>query len=354
MDIMAYLDAQKQQIDTLIRRYLPQTMDAKEVEWLAGKPRFAHDREAIANSLLVPSWDLLNRGGKRWRPALFLLLVEALGGDVNKVRDVAILPELVHNGTLIIDDIEDGGEVRRGKPCLHKIYGIDIAINAGNFLYFHPLLTFAKQAGRFDDTTLRRAYEAYAQEMINVSIGQGTDIYWHKGKKSRISEEQYLQMCAFKTGCLSRLAGRLAAIFAGADKAAEDKVGRFCESVGIAFQIQDDILSATATGEFAKRKGYGDDITEGKRSLLVIHALGKADPEDRLRLLDILNRHTREEKAIAEALAILKKYQSAEYAKRIARTLVEDAWEALEPELDASHAKELLASLVRFATERQI
>lgn len=351
--IVGYLEEKKELIDAVIRKYIPPKIDERTIEWMLGKTRFSHDREAVQKAFAVPIWDFLDRGGKRWRPALFLLITEAVGGDAEKVKDFAIVPELAHNGSIIIDDIEDGGELRRGKPCLHKLFGEDIAVNAGNFLYFLPLLVFAKNESKFDEKTLLRAYKVYAEEMTNIHIGQGMDIYWHNGKKENISEEQYLQMVSFKTGCLSREAGRLAVVLAGGSKDLEEKIGRVCEGIGIAFQIADDILSIEGE-EFQKGKGFGDDITEGKRSLIVIHSLQHAVPQDRKRLLHILSLHTREEPLIREAIAILKKYQSVEYARSVAQKIVEKSWKDADPLLKDTPAKSLLHQFALFAIQRQI
>ncbi len=350
---MKFLEEKKKIIDSKIREYFPDKIDKKYLDFLGNAVRYEHDHQALNKAIAEPIWDLLNRGGKRWRPALFLLITEALGGDVKKVQDFVVVPEMIHNGSIITDDVEDMGEMRRGKPCLHKIYGTDIAINVGSTLYFLPLMVFIKNKDKFDTKTLIRAYEVYAQEMINIHIGQATDIYWHKGKAENITESQYLQMCAYKTGCLSRMAARLAVVLAGGSKEQEEKIGKIGEAIGIAFQIKDDVLSI-AGEEFSSKKGYGDDITEGKRSLLVIHALKKANKQDKEKLLEILNAHTTDKNLIKEAINIIKKYGSVEYALGVAEGLIKETWDEVEPLLPESEAKKKLKSLLDFIVERKI
>lgn len=300
-------------------------------------------------------WDLLNRGGKRWRPVLFLLIAEALGGDPKKYLDLVVVPEVIHNGTLMVDDIEDQSETRRGKPCTHKIFGEDIAINAGNTMYYLPLLVLMKNKDKLSDKVLVKLYETYTQEMINVSSGQGTDIAWHKGiaNSDNITEAEYMQMCAYKTGCLSRMSAKLGAIVAGAGDDTVEKIGKFAEAIGVAFQIQDDVLSASGEA-FQKKKGYGDDITEGKRTLIVINTLKKAGEKDRKRLIEILNIHTRDEKLITEALGILKKYGGVDYAKGVAKEMVRNTWKEVDSILKPSDAKEKLKKFVDYLVERSI
>jgi geranylgeranyl diphosphate synthase type I len=350
-DIISYLREKRGAIDSAIRRVSPEAYDSAYLERAFGKPRLEYDPEGLNKALAEPIWDLLNRGGKRWRPALFLLITELLGADSKKLEDFAAIPELIHNGTLMVDDVEDLGEIRRGKPCTHKLFGQDVAINAGNFMYYIPLLTLMESG--LDYRTKARAYEAYGQEMIRLSAGQAMDIWWHKGRASAVTEDQYLQMCAYKTGTLARLAARLAVILSGGSPELEASLGRLAESLGVAFQIQDDILSATP-GEFTKGKGYGDDITEGKRSLPVIHALNHAPESERRELLDILNKHTRDPKLISRALEILEGSGSLDYAEQCARRLVEEAWGEAKPGLPDNPARRTLESLMNFAIERRV
>jgi geranylgeranyl diphosphate synthase type I len=352
-DIIKFLEERKPLIDSKIRKHFPEKLDRNYLEDILGKTRYEYDLGSINKSLTEPVWDILKRGGKRWRPALFLLVAKALGSDNEKIQDFVIIPEIIHNGTLMVDDVEDDSELRRGKPCTHKIYGVDVAINTGNFMYFIPLAILIKNRDSIDPKKLLGVYEVYVKEMINLGIGQALDIWWHKGKADKITEKQYLQMCSCKTGTLARMAAKLAVAISGGTEEQEEKIGRFAESIGIAFQIQDDILSASG-GRFQEKKGYGDDITEGKRTLMVIYTLKKANEQDRIRLLKILDMHTRDKKLIKEALDILHKYDSINYAKKIARELVSDAWKEIDPLLPESDAKKKLKAFADFLIERNI
>ena len=124
-------------------------------------------------------------------------------------------------------------------------------------------------------------------------------------------------------------------------------------SIGIGFQIQDDVLSASGS-EFQDNKGYGDDVTEGKRTLIVIHALKHSDEKDRKRLLEILDMHTRDKQLIKEALEILQKNGSVEYAKEKAKQLVKEAWEDADAVLPDNETKQKLKSLADYLIERDI
>lgn len=280
-------------------------------------------------------------------------MCEAAGGNVEKAKDLVVISEVVHNGTLMVDDVEDDSEMRRGKPCIHKLYGVDIAVNAGNAMYFIPLLVLMKNKEKFEEKMRLKAFEIYSQEMINLSFGQAFDIYWHKGRVENVTEEQYLQMCAYKTGTLARMSAKLGALVGGANEKQIDALGKFAEAIGVAFQIQDDILSLSGE-EFAKGKGKGEDIHEGKRTLIVIHCLKNASPEKAKRLREILNMHTFERKLIEEAIEIIEETGSIEYAREFAKKMVNEAWSEADNVLKESPAKEKLKAFADYLVERKI
>jgi geranylgeranyl pyrophosphate synthase len=315
---------------------------------------YSYNLEPLNKAISEPIWDMLDRGGKRWRPALFLLICEALGNESDYCLDFSIIPEVIHNGTLVIDDIEDSSEMRRGKPCTYKIFQIDIAVNAGNAMYYMPLLPLMAQKTKLTAEMQRDIYEVYVQEMINLSMGQAMDIAWHRGiaNADAPAEEDYLQMCAYKTGTLARMSAKIAAVLSGTDKPLVEKLGRFAESIGVAFQMQDDILDLTGA-EFAKKKGgVGQDITEGKRSLIVIYTLQKANSKDRKRLIEILNMHTSDQTLRDEAIGLMQKYLAFERVKRTAQRMVEESWSEAEKLLPTPQAKEKLKEFAEFLIKR--
>jgi geranylgeranyl pyrophosphate synthase len=356
LDIEKLLEEKASVIDKIIEKYIPRKISKNAVLFKLNPPRYAYNLETLNKAVTEPIWEFLDRGGKRWRPFLFLLVCEALGKNPEDFMEFAIIPEVIHNGTLIIDDIEDSSDYRRGKPCTYKIYGLDIAINAGNAMYYLPLLPLIKNKEKIPPQKLCKIYEIYVQEMINLSLGQAMDIAWHRGlaNADEISEKDYLQMCAYKTGTLARMSAKIAAVLADATAEQVEKIGHFAESIGVAFQMQDDILDLTGE-EFAEKKGgRGKDITEGKRTLIVIHTLKVADSKDKKRLIQILNMHTSDQKLQDEAIAIMQKYSSIEYARRFATNLVEESWREVEKLLPASEAKEKLKAFAEFLIKRKI
>lgn len=356
IDIEKFIKEKAAIIDQLIEKYIPKNFEKNSLVFELNPPRYGHSLEALNQAIAQPMWDFLERGGKRWRPALFLLVIEALGEDSKKFLDFAIIPEVIHNGTIMVDDVEDDSKFRRGKPCTHRIFGIDIAVNTGNAMYFLPLLTLIKNKDKLPPKTLNKIYEIYTKEMINLSLGQAMDIAWHRGLANAdlITEAQYLQMCAYKTGTLARMAAKMAAVLANAEGNAVEKMGRFAEAVGVAFQIQDDILDLTSE-EFAEKKGgRGQDITEGKRTLMVIRTLEKAEPSDKERLKEVLKMHTSSQKLRDEAIGIMQRYGSIDYARQFARNLVQQSWKEVDEILTPSDAKEKLRAFARYLVERKV
>jgi len=343
-------------IDQLIERYIPKKYDKSAIVFSLNPPRYDYNIEALSRTIAEPIWDFLERGGKRWRPLLFLLVAGALGKDPKSLSEFAIIPEVIHNGTIIIDDIEDDSELRRGRPCTHRLFGLDVAINAGNSMYYLPLLTLIKNHEKLGSDKLSRIYSIYINEMINLSLGQAMDIAWHKGvaNADKLTESQFLQMCAYKTGTLARMAAKIAAVLCDASDDTVDRLGRFAEALGVAFQIQDDVLDLTGEKFAEKKGGRGQDITEGKRSLIVIHTLEKAKPADRKRLIAILKMHTSVQKLRNEAIQMMKRCGSIEYAKQLAKKLVNDGWKEVDRLLSPSEAKERLQAFAEYLVERKI
>lgn len=190
------------------------------------------------------------------------LVCECLGGG-DAALPLAPLVEFSHNATLIHDDIEDDSEERRGKPAIHKIYGVDTAINSGSFLYFLALSCIESYNG--ENKAL--IYRLWAEYMRGLHLGQAIDISWHRKITFVPTIDEYYVMCGLKTGSLARLAAEAGAYSAGASSEAAVKFGNAAEKLGIAFQVLDDVKNLT-TGVLGKLRG--DDIVEGKKSLPVL------------------------------------------------------------------------------------
>jgi geranylgeranyl diphosphate synthase type I len=343
-------------IDEEIARLLPRTLSAGDVAEQFGSPRFEYDETALTAALTEPVWDLLDRGGKRWRPVLFLLAAKGFGGDPESLLPYATIPEILHTGTIIVDDVEDGATLRRGEPAVHRKYGTDIALNAGNALYFVPLKVLTDDPGGLPAETRLRAFDMLTHELNRTHLGQGTDIRWHNGERVDMTEAEYLEMCACKTGCLGRIAARLAAIVTEQDEDAEAHVADYAESLSIAFQIADDVLDVEHTldgdGDFGK--AFGNDIREGKRTLMVIHAVKQASEPAAARLREILTADDASDDDVLDAIDILQATDSIEYARERALELAADARGHLHAVAMRDEQADQLAAFTEYVVEREI
>ncbi|MFW5937978.1 MAG: polyprenyl synthetase family protein [Halanaeroarchaeum sp.] len=342
-------------VDEEIERLLAREMTAGDFANLFGEPRFEYDTAALNEALVEPVWDLLDRGGKRWRPVLFLKLVEGLGHDPEEYLAYATIPEILHTGTIIVDDVEDDATLRRGEEAIHLRYGTDVALNAGNALYFVPLKIVSANPADLPPDRHLAVYEMLSHELNRTHLGQGTDIVWHNQCEIAITEDEYLEMSACKTGCLGRIAGRLAAIVTGQPEDVEEAMARYAESLSIAFQIGDDILDVKHTmdeaGDFGK--AFGNDIREGKRTLMVIHAVEEGTEGQAERIEDILTAAAVDDEDILEAIDVLTATKSVEYARERALDLAADARSHLDGlDLDEDVESDL-REFTRYVIERE-
>jgi octaprenyl-diphosphate synthase len=259
-----------EKIEAELERWLP----AKHEAWAeAVFPGCGESVNSMSiNTLLDPLKDIISRGGKRWRPLLMTLVCEACGGGDSCIA-LSPLVEFCHNASLIHDDIEDESDKRRGKPAVHKIYGVDTAINSGTFFYF--LSSACIESCAFENKG--SIYRLWSECMRRLHLGQATDIFWHRNISFVPQTDEYYVMCAMKTGSLARFSAELGAHAAGAPEEAARQLGEAAEKLGIGFQILDDVKNLT-TGIPGKNRG--DDIVEGKKSLPVLLYLNKY-PEKR-------------------------------------------------------------------------
>ena len=287
----------------------------------------------------------IERGGKRIRPVLALLCASALGTDPRKVERPAAIIELFHNFTLIHDDIEDNSQFRRGVPTLHISHGIPMALNSGDALYtliWKKIISLDLPCEK-----LLELQKLYTDGFKTVVDGQGTEISWIEQGKFNVTEEEYFKMIGGKTAALIGLSCELGAFLSNPDY--QDVMRAYGEKIGLAFQIHDDVLNVT--GDFEKyKKEIGGDITEGKRTLMVVHALN-SDKKDRL--IEILNNHSSEKQDIQAAISILEETGSIQYAIDYSRKLVEEAKQEIKSVPDSAD-KQALMDLADYVVNREL
>jgi geranylgeranyl diphosphate synthase type I len=205
-------------------------------------------------------------GGKRVRPTVTVLVCETLGGEPADAVDFAVGIELVHNASLVIDDIIDDSEVRRGVASAWAEFGFGPAIIASDGLLGEAFALFSAD---------ERAMQAVSEAMVELGEGEATELV-----DRPTTEADYVELARRKTGALFRAAAELGAIAADADPYTVEAFGQYAERVGIAFQMRDDVLDATADADDLG-KPTGTDAAMDRPSLVQVTDLTAAEANER-------------------------------------------------------------------------
>lgn len=335
------------------------------------------DRILPSGSALGPVlYDLMRdyplRDAKALRPALAIATCRALGGPLEGVLPTAAALELYHNAFLIHDDIEDGSELRRGRPTLHRAHGVPIAINVGDAMLaisLRPLLDNTKLVGlgpalQVLDLVARMAWES--------AEGQAVELDWIRRDTWTLGEADYLAMVHKKTSWYTFITPiEAGAIIAEADEDTRSGLRLFAERLGAAFQIRDDVLNLVDdTGEGGKE--LAGDLWEGKRTLALLYALEAGTGEERARARRVLAKSrpglagtgagdgdSPEIKTVDEVRFLrdlIDRTGALERATTVAERLASEALEALDAlgsRVPASAHRDFLLSLISFVVERR-
>jgi geranylgeranyl diphosphate synthase type I len=290
---------------------------------------------------------LIKAGGKKIRPSLVVLSSEAVGGTVEEALKTAAAVELIHTFSLIHDDIMDKDDMRRGKPSVHILWGEPMAILAGDTLFSKAFETVLET--QIDGVSYERvvnALKTVVDSCIKICEGQASDMCFEGNFD--VSEAEYMNMIYKKTGALIAAATRSGAIIGGGTPDQVEVLTEYGRLIGLAFQIQDDYLDVISDEENLG-KPVGSDITEGKMTLMVVHALSNASDDDKNEIVSILEAD--EDTDVDRAIELFGKYGSINYARDIALDNVDQAKKLLET-LDESEAKVALAMLADYVLQR--
>ncbi len=288
-------------------------------------------------------------GGKRHRPLICFAACVAVGGDIRKAASAASAIEHFHTAALIHDDIADEATLRRGEPCLHLTEGLGIALNVGDLALSLVNGSVMKDPSLTDAVKVRVVTELV--EMTRRTIeGQALDLGWARGGRYDITPEDYLVMATHKTAHYSGAVPlAIGAIIGGGTETQIEALRNYGLDTGLAFQIQDDLLNIEGDAETVG-KDFCSDITEGKRTLMVVHALQNSP--DRDRLIHILSIKTTDASLLSEAVNIMRASGSVDYAHNYAENLTSIAKNRLIDMLDESPARDLLASMADYFVNR--
>jgi geranylgeranyl diphosphate synthase type II len=251
-------------------------------------------RNMLADTLAqgIPSWepqrhlyglvkDFVDRSGKGLRPALCIATARALGGRAEDVFPAAAGLEMLHNAFLVHDDIEDGSETRRGAPTMHRRAGIPIAVNTGDSMNALAMRLFRRTGERLGPVTAMRIFDEVDHMVVETLEGQAMELGWVHDNDLTVAAEDYLRLVLKKTAWYSFIHPmRIGALAANGEDRNLSRFNRFGYLLGLAFQITDDVLNLKGTvARYGKE--INGDLWEGKRTLMLTRALGRANGADR-------------------------------------------------------------------------
>lgn len=260
--------------------------------------------------------------------------------------------EYFHNFTLIHDDIEDNSLLRRGQPCLHITHGIPQAINMGDTLFC--LATQVILEAPYSEQEKIFLLQLFYKNFLKIFEGQGIELNWHQNKIWHIQEQDYLDMIERKTGTLIAIACQAGAYLGRANPEQQKTLYLWGISLGTAYQIQDDILNLTGQEEKYKKE-IGGDITEGKRTLMVLHTLNNPSvtQENKNTLKRILDSQTTNQEKILWAISLLNKSGAITYAKKKSVSIISQTTQQLEKYFPASSIRTELLNLANSLITRE-
>ena len=291
---------------------------------------------------------LIEAGGKRLRPFLVMKTCEAVGGDPRIAVPFAAAVEFLHNFTLVHDDVMDNDNLRRGNPTVHVKYGSPIAIAAGDLLFGKVYESMLNYSEKVDVEKVLACVKSVTDATIILCEGQVLDLSYPSSDK--VSEEDYILMVEGKTSALFKACAEVGVLVGGGSDEEVKSLGQAWWDAGVAFQLIDDVLGVTAD-EKTLGKPVGSDIREGKKTMLVIHALNNATLSQRSMLLNVLGNRSAFKNEISEAMTLLKEIGSIDYTINIAKEYCDSAISGHQ-NLPESQAKKELVERINFFVKR--
>lgn len=297
------------------------------------------------------------RKGKYLRPTLVLLTAEAMGIPEKRAIKTAAAMQISEDWILNHDDIEDDSLQRRGLPALHRLFGNELAINAGDSLHGVMWKTLIDNLDILGFKIGQKIQEEFYQMLNRTVLGQTIEIKWTQENRTGLSDEDILFILESKTGYYT-IGGpmRLGAILAGATKNQLNFLYEFGKVLGQCFQIVDDLLDLTSDFKGLKKQ-TGNDIYEGKRTIMLMHLFRSAGGSDQKKLAKIMakNRDNKTPAEVKWVINLMKKYGSLTYGQKLAEKLAKQAREIFEKKLgflSYQPARDQLKSGIDFILKR--
>jgi geranylgeranyl pyrophosphate synthase/predicted secreted hydrolase len=323
----------------------PGVADVRRLVWGEDSPEWSRgvSPAEYRDSLIRPIRAIADRGGKSWRSYCWLACCDAVGGDSTRLGEWLALPELLHVGSLMVDDIQDRSTVRRGGAPAHETFGVGPTINAGNLCYFLPHLFFESAA--VSDPERLHLYDLYFRVLRAAHAGQGLDLAGADDVVATALEtgdghellERVLAVHRLKSAAPASALAQMGARLGGGTEAQIQALGRYFQQIGIAFQVMDDVLNLRGFDGDLKRKG--EDIAEGKATVPVAKALTILPERERRELWRAVQARPTEPAEVRRIIDQIDACGALAACEQLAGDLVEVAWRELESLLPDSYYK---------------
>ena len=300
--------------------------------------------ERRPKSLYDPIEYVLAAGGKRIRPSFVLMAYNLFHDDVDRILPVATALETYHNYTLLHDDLMDKADMRRGRPTVHKKWDDNTAILSGDTM----LVLAYEHLAKCDTKYLKPALDLFTETALEVCEGQQFDMEFET--RNDVAEEEYIEMIRLKTSVLLACALKMGAVVAGASDADANALYAFGEKVGLAFQLQDDLLDVYGDPKVFG-KAIGGDITSNKKTFMLINAFNRADAETRA---ELERWTTATEFDPAEKIAAVTEIYNRLGIDKLAEQRIKEYFEQSRQHLDELSVSDDRKAVLREYTERMM
>lgn len=291
---------------------------------------------------------LMQMGGKRMRPLLTLLGCYCCSDEYDSALDAALAIEFFHGFTLVHDDIMDEAPLRRGKATVHQLYGINTAILSGDWMLIHSYELLSRSPGKASPPDLLGVFTQTAKQ---ICVGQQQDMEFEL--RPEVDGQEYLEMIRLKTAVLLGAAIEIGARIGGGSDRTARSLYEFAQSVGLAFQVRDDLLDAFGDPEQVGKR-TGGDIAQNKKTFLWISCMNHADDRDREELLALTGWPARrEEEKIGRVLDLYGKYEVAAEVLRLEQAYFDEAMARLDEAEIVPAKKEVLRNFALTLLKRE-
>lgn len=302
--------------------------------------------DGTPKELYLASSHYISSGGKRLRPYIVLKVSELFGGTSRKAMPAAAAVELIHNFSLVHDDIMDNDEVRHNVPTVHASYGVPLAILAGDILFskaFQMMAVGGLKEG-IAEKSISEMVSRLSTACINVCEGQAIDMRMASDANQSYSQTDYIHMIEKKTASLFELSCSLGVLSTDNRNMGDlERLSAFGKNIGKAFQLIDDLIGIVGD-PLITGKAVGNDIREGKKTFPMVLVLEKADLNERNKLLKIFGSRKTTDEELKKAIRIISNLGIEEEIRGLAETYVLQALESLEAYPDSAPKKALQTS----------